>query len=97
MAEDRWKGTMRNIDFDRVDLAFVDYNVTINILVQSIPDNKDYPELCIKKQQYDTYLKLRNVGLWCIQAHFALVLTSGAGGVQQTQNGRRYKDGDSSK
>src|SRR4051812_17147908 len=71
MAEDRWKGTMRNIDFGRVDLAFVDYLVTSNILIQGIPDNKDFPELYAKKQQYDAYSKLRSVGLWCVQVTFS--------------------------
>ena len=62
LAEKRWMAAITNIEFGRHDLAFVDFNVGINILVSLIPKHKEWPTFSNHKQNdADKYRSLRTV------------------------------------
>lgn len=43
LAQHRFKAALMNIDFQRLDLAYVDFNVSMDILINAIPHHSEYP------------------------------------------------------
>ncbi|KAK6343698.1 ubiquitin-specific protease doa4 [Orbilia blumenaviensis] len=43
LAQRRFQASKMNIDFHRLDLAFVDFNVSMDILINVIPHHREYP------------------------------------------------------
>ncbi|KAK6537208.1 ubiquitin-specific protease doa4 [Orbilia ellipsospora] len=43
LSSRRSKGALMNIDFHRLDLAFIDFNVALEILINTIPNHREYP------------------------------------------------------
>ncbi|KAK6526116.1 ubiquitin-specific protease doa4 [Arthrobotrys megalospora] len=43
LAQRRFKAALMNIEFQRLDLAYVDFNVSMDILINSIPHHREYP------------------------------------------------------
>ncbi|KAK6513182.1 ubiquitin-specific protease doa4 [Arthrobotrys conoides] len=43
LAQRRFKAALMNIEFKRLDLAYVDFNVSMDILINVIPQHREYP------------------------------------------------------
>ncbi|EPS39733.1 hypothetical protein H072_6474 [Dactylellina haptotyla CBS 200.50] len=43
LGSSRSKGALMNIEFNRLDLAYVDFNVALDILINTIPNHREYP------------------------------------------------------
>ncbi|KAJ6256208.1 Ubiquitin carboxyl-terminal hydrolase [Drechslerella dactyloides] len=43
LASRRSKAALMNIEFNRIDLAFVDFNVALDTLINTIPNHREYP------------------------------------------------------
>jgi len=67
--------TMSNIEFRRMDLAYVDYNVALNILVDLIPRNKEYPTFAY--QSGDPFAKYKALQKVCqmVKVHVAHLIS----------------------
>ncbi|EWC46404.1 hypothetical protein DRE_04347 [Drechslerella stenobrocha 248] len=43
LASRRFKSALMNIEFNRIDLAYVDFNIALDTLINAIPRHREYP------------------------------------------------------